>query len=222
MKAWNFFKFMPLQFRSKHYLCTSFLRTGSERKLEKQKMAVKIRLARRGRKKLALFDIVVADARAPRDGRFIEKIGVYNPNTNPATIEMAEDKAFEWVMNGAQPTDTVRAMLSYRGILLKKHLQIGVAKGAITQEQADKKFEEWQGNKNSKITGKVDMLSKKKADDAKARFEAESKIKEARAEAIRKKREVPVVAEAEAPVAEDAATEATETPSAEAAESTEA
>ena len=106
-------------------------------------MAVKIRLARRGRKALALYDVVVADARAPRDGRFIEKLGTYNPNTDPATITINEDRAFKWVMDGAQPTDTVRAMLSYRGIMLKKHLQIGVNKGAITQEDADKKFDAW-------------------------------------------------------------------------------
>ncbi len=157
-------------------------------------MAVKIRLARRGRKKLALFDIVVADARAPRDGRFIEKIGLYNPNTNPATIEMADDRAFQWVMNGAQPTDTVKAMLSYRGILLKKHLQIGVIKGAFSQEEADKKFEDWKSTKVGKITGKVDMLAKKKADEAQARFEAETKIKENRAEVLRKKREEEIAA----------------------------
>ena len=106
-------------------------------------MAVKIRLARRGRKKAAIYDIVVADARAPRDGKFIEKLGIYNPNTNPASIDFNEEKAFQWVMNGAQPTDTVKAMLSYRGILFKKHLQIGVAKGAISQETADARFEEW-------------------------------------------------------------------------------
>lgn len=183
-------------------------------------MAVKIRLARRGRKKLALFDIVVADARAPRDGRFIEKIGVYNPNTNPATIEMAEDKAFQWVMNGAQPTDTVKAMLSYRGILLKKHLQIGVIKGALTQEEADKKFEIWRSSKQDKISGKVDMLARKRADDAKARFDAETKIKEARSAAIQKKKEeeiaalaaasVPAPTEEEMPAAEATSTETAE------------
>ena len=102
-------------------------------------MAVKIRLARRGRKARAMYDVVVADARAPRDGRFIEKIGIYNPNTNPALIDIDEDKAFKWVMDGAQPTDTVRAMLSYRGVMMRKHLQVGVTKGAITQEQADEK-----------------------------------------------------------------------------------
>src|SRR5215510_6189224 len=113
-------------------------------------MAVKIRLARRGRTKLAMFDVVVADARAPRDGRFIEKIGTYNPLTNPATIELSDDRAFHWLMNGAQPSDTVKAMLSYRGILMKKHLQIGVIKGALTQDQADSKLAEWLKSKEAK------------------------------------------------------------------------
>ena len=103
-------------------------------------MAVKIRLARRGRKKLAMFDVVVSDARAPRDGRFVEKIGTYNPNTNPATVVLNEKQAIQWVLNGAQPTDTVRAILSHKGILYAKHLQVGVNKGALTQEQADAKF----------------------------------------------------------------------------------
>ena len=119
---------------------------------------VKIRLARRGRKKLAMFDVVVADARAPRDGRFIEKIGTYNPLTNPATINLKDDRAFHWVMNGAQPTDTVKAMLSYRGILLKKHLQIGVNKGALTQEQADAKLNDWLKGKEAKIQSKVENI----------------------------------------------------------------
>lgn len=168
-------------------------------------MAVKIRLARRGRKKLALFDVVVADARAPRDGRFIEKIGTYNPNTNPATINLNDEKALQWVMNGAQPTDTVKAMLSYRGILLRKHLQIGVNKGAITQEQADQKFNDWKQAKEGKISGKVDTLAQKKAEDAKARLAAEAKVKEARAEAINKRKVVPAE---EAPAADSAETEA--------------
>jgi small subunit ribosomal protein S16 len=150
-------------------------------------MAVKIRLTRRGRKKLALFDVIIADARSPRDGRFIEKIGTYNPNTDPASIEIDDEKAFEWVMKGAQPTDTVKAMLSYRGILLKKHLQIGVNKGAITQEQADQKFEEWKNKKEAKITGKVDRLAKEKEETQKARLAAESKVRAAREEAIKKK-----------------------------------
>ena len=110
---------------------------------------VKIRLARRGRKKLAMYDVVVADARSPRDGRFIEKIGTYNPLTVPATIELNDDKAFKWLMNGAQPSDTVKAVLSYRGIMLKKHLQIGVIKGALTQEQADTKLQDWVKSKTA-------------------------------------------------------------------------
>lgn len=175
-------------------------------------MAVKIRLARRGRKKLALFDVVVADARAPRDGKFIEKIGTYNPNSNPATIILNEDQAFKWVMNGAQPTDTVKAMLSYRGILLKKHLQIGVNKGAITQEAADTKFEEWKNTKEAKITTKTDTLAQKKTDAAKARLEAETRVKEARTEAINKKKIVAAPAAEEAPAADASAEATTETP----------
>jgi len=170
---------------------------------------VKIRLARRGRKKLAKFDVIVADARAPRDGRFIEKIGTYDPLTNPATIELNEDKAFQWLMNGAQPSDTVKAMLSYRGIMLRKHLQIGVVKGAISQEEADRKLAEWKQAKTSKIQNKKDTLSQAKQADAKARKAAETKVKEARAEAIKKKTQVieapveqPAPAEAETPAAE--------------------
>jgi len=123
-------------------------------------MAVKIRLARRGRKKLALYDVVIADVRSPRDGRFIEKIGTYNPNTDPADIRLDTEKALDWIMKGAQPTDTVRAMLSYKGVMLKKHLQVGVTKGAITQDQADAKFEDWKNQKESKIAAKVDSIAK--------------------------------------------------------------
>ncbi|MEX2336033.1 MAG: 30S ribosomal protein S16 [Fulvivirga sp.] len=165
-------------------------------------MAVKIRLARRGRKKQALYDVVVADARAPRDGRYIEKIGRYNPNTDPATVDLDDEKAFKWVMDGAQPTDTVRGMLSNRGIMLKKHLQIGVNKGAITQEDADKKFNEWLEGREAKVESKKDRLIKEAAASAKARKEAETKVKEARAEALKKKN----VVEEEAPVAEAEAT----------------
>jgi small subunit ribosomal protein S16 len=162
-------------------------------------MAVKIRLARRGRKKLALYDVVVADARSPRDGKFIEKIGTYNPATNPASIILDDNKAFDWLMKGAQPTETVKAMLSYRGVLLKKHLQIGVVKGAITQEQADGKLADWLKAKDSKIQSKKENLSKAKQDAAKARKEAESKVREARAEAIRKKAEASAAAPAVEP-----------------------
>ena len=181
-------------------------------------MAVKIRLARRGRKKRAMYDVVIADARAPRDGRYIEKIGRYNPNTDPASIELNEEKAFDWVMKGAQPTDTVRAMLSYRGIMLKKHLQIGVNKGAITQEEADKKFDAWLQDKEGKVTAKRDKLAQDAAASAKARKEAETKVKEARAEAIAKKNVVE-----EEPAAEAEATEeATDAPEAEAESTDEA
>jgi len=168
-------------------------------------MAVKIRLARRGRKKLAMFDVVVADARSPRDGKFIEKIGTYNPLTNPATINLQDDRAFHWLMNGAQPSDTVKAMLSYRGIMLKKHLQIGVIKKAITQEQADQKLADWVKSKESKIQSKKDTLTKTRQDAAKARKEAESKVREARAEAIRKKAEAAEAAAAATPVETPAA-----------------
>lgn len=166
-------------------------------------MAVKIRLARRGRKKLAKYDVIIADARAPRDGRFIEKIGTYNPLTVPASIELDEEKAFQWLMNGAQPTDTVKAMLSYRGIMLRKHLQIGVIKGAISQDDANRKLNDWKQSKEAKIKGRIDTLADDKQAKAKARKEAEAKIKEARAEAIRKKAEVVT-----APAAEEAPTEA--------------
>lgn len=169
-------------------------------------MAVKIRLARRGRKKLALYDVVVADARAPRDGRFIEKLGTYNPLTTPVTVDINDERAFHWVMNGAQPTDTVKAMLSYRGLLLRKHLQIGVLKGAITQEQADGKLAEWLKDKEAKIAAKTDKLTQSKEAASKARRDAEVKVKEARAEAIRKKSVVPEEPAAEA--AEEAPAEA--------------
>ncbi len=174
---------------------------------------VKIRLARRGRKKLAMYDVVVADARAPRDGRFIEKIGTYNPLTVPATINLNDDRAFHWVMNGAQPTDTVKAMLSLRGILLKKHLQVGVIKGAISQEQADTKLAAWVNAKETKEQAHRDKLSNAKQANAKARKDAEIKVKEARAEAIRKKAEVAAAAAAQAPA--EAPAEGGEAPAAE-------
>ena len=177
---------------------------------------VKIRLARRGRKKLAMYDVVVADARAPRDGRFIEKLGTYNPLTVPAKIELNNDRAFHWLMQGAQPSDTVKAMLSYRGIMLKKHLQIGVIKGALTQEQADGKLGEWVKSKESKVQASTDKFSQDKQAQAKARKEAETKIKEARTEAIRKKAIVAEAAPAAEPVAENAEAPVAEAPVAEA------
>ena len=167
---------------------------------------VKIRLARRGRKKLAMFDLVVANATAPRDGRFIEKLGTYNPNTIPATIVLQDDKALTWLMNGAQPTDTVRAILSYRGILYKKHLQIGVNKGALSQEDADAKFEAWKSGKDSKISGRVDNLAKAKADATKSRLEAETKVNEARIAAQAAKQAAEIAAAAP-PVVEEVVAE---------------
>lgn len=150
-------------------------------------MSVKIRLARRGRKKMAIYDVVVADARAPRDGRFIEKIGSYNPNTNPASININNERALKWLLNGAQPTDTVKAMLSYRGIMLKKHLQIGVLKGAIDQATADAKFEAWLADKDSKIAGKVDTITKAKTDARQKAQDAETAKNQARLGAIKAK-----------------------------------
>ncbi|MBC6610651.1 30S ribosomal protein S16 [Hymenobacter sp. BT507] len=177
-------------------------------------MAVKIRLARRGRKKAAQFDIVVADARAPRDGRFIEKLGTYDPNTNPASINFDGDKAFDWIMKGAQPTDTVRAMLSYRGVLYRKHLQLGVIKGAISQETADQRYNEWMEQKNAKIEDKRTSLGTAQAEKRQAQLAAETKVREARAEAIRQRQAAAAAAAApaaEAPEAtEEAATETTE------------
>lgn len=180
-------------------------------------MAVKIRLARRGRKKKAIYDIVVADARAPRDGRFIEKLGIYNPGTNPASIVLESDKAVDWLLKGAQPTDTARSILQHEGVLLRKHLQVGVLKGAITQEVADSRFEDWKGSKTDRKTTAADTLSQQKDADKKAKLDAERKVNEARAEAIAKKNappaeEVPAVEEVTDEVPE--VTEATEAPEA--------
>ncbi|MFY0625321.1 MAG: 30S ribosomal protein S16 [Reichenbachiella sp.] len=181
-------------------------------------MAVKIRLARRGRKKRAIYDVVVADARAPRDGRFIEKLGSFNPNIDPVTVNIDVDKAFDWVMKGALPTETARKLLSDKGVMLKKHLQIGVNKGAITQEAADKKYEAWLSEKEGTIQKSADDVQKAKDADKKARLEAEAKVNAARTEAIAAKKVVAEEAEAAAN-AEEASEEATEeTPAAEATE----
>jgi len=184
-------------------------------------MSVKIRLARRGRKKQAIYDVVVADARAPRDGRFIEKLGTYNPNTNPASININNERALTWLLNGAQPTDTVKAMLSYRGVMLKKHLQIGVLKGAISQEQADAKFNAWLSEKDTKIEGKKDQLATAKADARKAALAAETAKNQARIDAIQAREAAaaaaaaPAVEEVEAPVEEETVAAAEETASVE-------
>ena len=147
-------------------------------------MATKIRLQRGGRKARPIYSIVVADARAKRDGRFIEKLGTYNPNTNPATIDLNFDSALSWVMKGAQPTDTARAILSYRGVMMKKHLLEGVRKGALTEEQADAKFEAWTNEKESKIQKKVKSLASADAKAKSKRLAAEAEANKARAAAI--------------------------------------
>lgn len=174
-------------------------------------MAVKIRLQRHGKKNFAFFHIVVADSRAPRDGRFIEQIGSYNPNTDPATIVLNSERALAWLNIGAQPTLVVRRILSYEGVLLRKHLQGGVAKGALTQEQADQKFAAWKAHRDAKINAKKEGISKAAADAEKAAFEAEAKVNQERAEALAKKKaeaEEAARAAAEAAAAEKAAKEA--------------
>ncbi|MFN8256093.1 MAG: 30S ribosomal protein S16 [Bacteroidales bacterium] len=151
-------------------------------------MPVKIRLTRQGRKSHAFYHIVIADSRAPRDGRYIERIGSYNPNTNPATIVLNFDSALKWVQNGAQPTETARAILSYKGVLLKNHLLNGVKKGALTQEQAEAKFATWMNEKEGKIQAKIDGLLNKKEKEKKQRLQTEAKINEERAAALAKKK----------------------------------
>ena len=185
-------------------------------------MATKIRLQRFGKKGKPFFHVVVADARAPRDGKFIERLGSYNPNTNPATIEINFEKTLDWVNKGAQPTDTARAILSYKGVLYKKHLQGGVKKGALTEEQADAKFAQWLETKGGQIEGKKESLTSTKEAARKAALAAEAKKNSDRAAAIAAKN-APVAEEVveEEVVAEDApATEevAAETPAAEATE----
>lgn len=172
-------------------------------------MPVKIRLARHGRKRHAYYHIVVADSRAPRDGKFIERIGSYNPNTNPATIELDFDKALDWLGKGAQPTDTTRAILSYEGVMMKKHLLEGVKKGAFDEAEAEKRYAAWKQEKLAKIQAKVDKLAADSDADVKARIEAEAKINQARAEEIAK-RNSELAAEAEAAVAEEEAEETVE------------
>jgi len=174
-------------------------------------MATKIRLQRHGKKGKPFYYIVVADARAPRDGRFIERLGSYNPNTNPATIDINFDKTLDWVNDGAQPTDTCRAILSYKGVLYKKHLQGGLKKGALTAEQVETKFQEWLDQKEGKITGKKTSLVSAKDEARKAALAAEAIKKEEKAAAIAAKNAPAVeevaeeeVAVEEAPVAEAA------------------
>ncbi|HMM01990.1 MULTISPECIES: 30S ribosomal protein S16 [unclassified Dysgonomonas] len=189
-------------------------------------MATKIRLQRRGRKGYPFYHIVIADSRAPRDGKFIEKVGSYNPNTNPATITINFDRALYWLQVGAQPTDTTRNILSEEGVLLKKHLLGGVAKGAFTEADAEKKFETWKAEKEKGTQAVINKNETKAKADAKARLDAEKAANKAKAEAVAQKKAeenaaqaqaeaeaapAEEVAETEAPVAEAPATE-TEAP----------
>jgi len=163
-------------------------------------MAVKIRLQRHGKKDRVFFHLVVADSRAPRDGAFIEKLGVYNPNTNPATVDINFESTLKWLQDGAVPTNTCKAILSYKGILMKKHLLDGVRKGALTEEQVEKKFAAWLQEKENKVNAKKDNLSTgKKSADTK-RLEMEKAAKEVKAAKVAAK-VAPPVAEVAAPEA---------------------
>lgn len=174
--------------------------------LKNKKMAVKIRLQRHGKKDAAFFHVVAADGRAPRDGAFIEKLGVYNPNTNPATIDLNFESTLKWLQNGAVPTDTCKAILSYKGILMKKHLLDGVKKGALTEAQVEERFAKWLDQKASKINSKKDGLSAadKKAAADKAKAETAAKIaKAAKIAAKTAVAEETAAPEADAPAAEN-------------------
>jgi len=160
-------------------------------------MPVKIRLQRHGKKGKPFYWIVAADARAKRDGKLLEKIGTYNPNTNPATINLNVDDAVKWLQNGAQPTDTARAILSYKGAMLKNHLAGGVRKGALTEEQAEEKFNAWLEEKSKLVTSKEGNLAKAKADAKAKALEAEKE-----ANAARKAKAMPVEEVTEEAVAE--------------------
>lgn len=173
-------------------------------------MPAKIRLARHGRKKRAFYHIIVADSRAPRDGKHIERIGSYNPNTNPATIDLNFDSALEWLQKGAQPSDTARAILSYEGVMYMNHLLKGVAKGALTEEQAKSKFERWKAEKTAKIQAKIDKLANAESTDKKNRLDAEAKVNEKRAEEIAKRKSDLVAEEEAANKQEDVVEETTE------------
>jgi len=185
-------------------------------------MSVKIRLQRHGKKGKPFYWVVAADARSKRDGKYLEKIGTYNPNTNPATIDLNLDSAVRWLHNGAQPTDTAKAILSYKGALLKHHLDGGIRKGALTQEQADAKLAAWLEAKLGKVDAKKDGLTKAQADAKKKAFKAEQDVNakrlanaaKAEADAIAAETAVEEVEE-EAPVAEVEVAEVEETPAAE-------
>ncbi len=176
-------------------------------------MAVKIRLARHGKKGYAFYHIVAADARAPRDGRFIEKLGTYNPNTNPATIDLKFDRALDWLNKGAQPTDTARAILSYKGVLMMKHLMGGVKKGSFTEAEAEAKFQKWAEESGKKIAAKESKLAADAEADKKSRLAAEAKVSADRAQAVAEKNSAAAAEAAE--VAAEATEEAAEAPAVE-------
>ena len=177
-------------------------------------MPVKIRLQRHGKKGKPFYWVVAADSRSKRDGKFLEKLGTYNPNTNPATINLDVDGSVKWLQNGAQPTDTARAILSYKGVLLKKHLLGGVTKGALTEEQAEEKFQAWLAGKEEGIQAKIDGLDKAKADAKAKALEAEKEVSDKRAAALAPAVEEEVVEEAAE--ATEAVAETTEAPAEEA------
>lgn len=178
-------------------------------------MATKIRLQRHGRKSYAFYPIVIADSRAPRDGKFIERIGSYNPNTNPATISLNFERALYWVNNGAIPTDTVRTILSREGVMLMKHLQGGVKKGAFTEAEAQKRFEAWKSEKEVKISNIKNQLRNEKQTAVKARLEEEAAKNAAKAEIVAKKKAELAKAAAEAAAAAAEAPAEAEAPAAE-------
>jgi small subunit ribosomal protein S16 len=161
-------------------------------------MPAKIRLQRHGRKGYAYYHIVIADSRAPRDGKFIERIGSYNPNTNPATIVLKFERALHWLQTGAQPTDTTRNILSAEGVLMKKHLLDGVKKGAFDAEQAEIRFEAWKNNKVANLNKTKEQIAAEKQADTKLRLDAEAKVNKAKAAEIAKKKAELVAAAAEA------------------------
>jgi len=167
-------------------------------------MSVKIRLARHGRKQHAYYHIVVANSRSPRDGRFIERIGSYNPNSNPATIDLNFDKAIEWLNKGAQPTDTCRTILSHKGVMMKKHLLEGVKKGAFDLAEADVRYDAWMKEKENAIQAKKDGLTAGFNEDMKKRLLAETKVNEARLAEIAKKNAAAAAAAIVKPVAKEA------------------
>ena len=151
-------------------------------------MATRMRLQRYGKKGQPFYHIVITDGRAPRDGRFIEKIGTYNPLSIPATIDLDMEKALSWLQKGASPSDTAKAILSYKGILYKHHLSKGVAKGAFTQEMAEAKFQQWLADKQTKITNKISQKAQESKSEFKKRLEAEAKVNEEREAALAAKR----------------------------------